>query len=203
MCGHVRGVETRTRFVILMHPKEFKKIKNGTGHLTRLSLPNSELHIGVDFSSHTRVNALIADPENHCMLLYPGDESLCLNERSISVQGKANVVFVLDATWDCSKTMLKVSHNLARLQRISFHATKRSAFEIKQQPEAYCLSTIESVQTVMELMTLQGDETIDAEALEDFLNPFKAMIAYQKSCIAEDGVGFRNSVRYKKPLSKL
>jgi hypothetical protein len=28
-----------------MHPKEFKKTKNGTGRMTHLSLPNSEIFI--------------------------------------------------------------------------------------------------------------------------------------------------------------
>ena len=35
-----------------MHPKEFKKTKNGTGHFTNLSLKNCEIHIGVDFSQN-------------------------------------------------------------------------------------------------------------------------------------------------------
>jgi DTW domain-containing protein YfiP len=38
-----------------MHPKEFKKTKNGTGHFTHLSLPNSELFMGIDFSDNDRI----------------------------------------------------------------------------------------------------------------------------------------------------
>jgi DTW domain-containing protein YfiP len=181
-----------------MHPKEFKKIKNGTGHLTHLSLNNSELHIGIDFSDHDRVNALIDDDRNRCFLLYPGMTSLPLNKRGISVPGKRSVIFVLDATWDCSKKMLRLSRNLARLDRVSFTHAKLSAFEIKQQPASYCLSTIESVQTVLELLDAQGEEVLSSEALEGVLAPFEAMIAYQKSCVVADGVGYRNSVRFKR-----
>ena len=49
MCSHIHEIETNTKFIILMHPKEFKKTKNGTGRLTHLSLPNSHLFIGIDF----------------------------------------------------------------------------------------------------------------------------------------------------------
>lgn len=110
MCEHAYPVDTKTKFVILMHPKEFKKIKNRTGHLTHLSLTNSELYIGIDFSDHARVNALTDDPTNHCVLLYPLSNSKVLNEGSIAQTNKRTVIFILDATWDCSKKMLRVRY---------------------------------------------------------------------------------------------
>ena len=38
---------TATRFVFLMHPKEFKQEKAATGRLTHLALADSEIHVGV------------------------------------------------------------------------------------------------------------------------------------------------------------
>jgi DTW domain-containing protein YfiP len=186
-----------------MHPKEFRKIKNGTGHLTHLSLPNSELYIDIDFSTHKRVNELIDDDMNNCYLLYPSEKSIPLNSHSIGESGKTTVVFILDATWDCSKKMLRLSRNLQELPHISFEHDKTSQFEIKTQPEDYCLSTIESTLCVLELLNEQGDEAIAQEKLDGFLNPFKQMIRYQQSCIDETGCSFKNSVRYKKPRSKM
>ena len=199
MCPHVRPIKTRTKFVILMHPKEYKKIKNGTGHLTRLSLKNSELHIGIDFSLHRRVNELINDPGNSCFVLYPSKKSEPLNSGGIAKAGKDTVIFVLDATWDCSRKMLRTSRNLKSLPHVSFEHTKRSQFEIKTQPDDHCLSTMESTLCVLELLNTHGDETLDNEALENFLNPFSEMIKYQQSCIVSDeGCSSRNSVRYKR-----
>ena len=179
MCSHVRPVETKTRFVILMHPKEYRKIKNGTGHLTRLSLPNSELHVGIDFSSHARINELLEDEKKVCYLLYPSKESIEINSRKISYEGKETVVFIIDSTWACSKKMLRLSRNISSLQSISFTHTKRSEFAIKEQPEDYCLSTIESVLCVMEILDANGEEEIEKESFEGFLNPFKKMIDFQ------------------------
>ncbi len=181
-----------------MHPKEFKKIKNGTGHLTHLSLNNSELHIDIDFSRHRRINELIDDPSNNCYLLYPSKKSILLNENSIIDDEKETVVFILDATWDISKKMLRMSENLQQLPHISFEHTRTSQFEIKQQPADYCLSTIESTLCVLELLEANADEQIGEQGLNAFLDPFKAMIRYQQSCIDDSGIGYKNSVRFKR-----
>ena len=64
MCAYVRAIETQTKFIVLMHPKEFKKTKNGTGRLTHLSLPNSGLFKGIGFSDNARINGNIATHES-------------------------------------------------------------------------------------------------------------------------------------------
>lgn len=199
MCEQVRPIETKTKFIILMHPKEFRKIKNGTGHLTHLSLPNSERYVGIDFSDHPRIKALIESEETACYLLYPSDKSIPLEHHRVDATGKTPVIFILDATWDCSRKMLRLSRNLQALPHLSFEHDKTSQFEIKTQPEAHCLSTIESTLCVLELLNAQGSETISEQALEQFLHPFKAMIAYQKGRIGGDGCSTTNSVRYKHP----
>ena len=43
ICKHTNPIYTNTRFVILMHPKEHRKEKNGTGRMTNLQLENSEM----------------------------------------------------------------------------------------------------------------------------------------------------------------
>jgi len=194
MCKHVEPIVTRTKFVILMHPKEFKKTKNGTGRLTHLSLPNSELYIDDDFSEHRAINALIENSDNLCYVLYPGKKSINLNTQIIDAQGKRIVIFIIDSTWACSVKMLRVSRNLQKLPQVSFTHSKTSQFLIKEQPEAYCLSTIESTLSVLELLHQQGLEAIEEGAFDAFLNPFKSMVEYQIGCALRS----EESVRFKK-----
>ena len=180
MCGHIRPILTQTTFVVLMHPKEFRKTKNGTGHLTHLSLPNSELFVGINFTHHARINEIIATHES--FILYPSAHALNLShenpQKALHVK-KPMAIFLIDSTWACSLKMMRESQNLHALSHISFDATKRSAFKIKEQPKEYCLSTIESTLTVLELLNVWQIESIAQEALEGFLTPFHAMIAYQ------------------------
>ena len=78
---------TRTRFVFLMHPKEFKEEKAGTGRLTQLCLPNSELHMSLACDEHPAVRAVLGDPRNFPVLLYPGRSALNLSEQASAEQG--------------------------------------------------------------------------------------------------------------------
>lgn len=182
MCKHIIPIKTKTRFVILMHPKEFKKTKNGTGHFTNLSLENCELHVGLDFSTHSKINAILADPNNACYVIYPSESSIDLNHTSIARPAKNTVLFLIDATWPCSKSMLVKSTNLEALPKVSFTHTKSSLFTFKQQPKEYCLSTIESTLCVLTLLSVQDDEQISQHSLQHFLNPFKEMVSYQLKC---------------------
>ncbi len=165
-----------------MHPKEFRKTKNGTGHFTHLSLKNSEIHIGVDFTNNTKINRILNDKDNACYVLYPSSTSINLNEENIAKEKKNTVLFLIDSTWPCSRAMLRASPNLDALNKVSFTHTKSSNFIFKEQPNEYCLSTIESTLCVLELLNQHKDENIDKKHLENFLVPFEKMVEYQLSC---------------------
>jgi len=182
MCRHISPIETKSRFVILMHPKEFKRTKNGTGHFTNLSLRNCEIFVGIDFTEHKEINRIIADPDNNCYVLYPHAESINLNEERIGTEGKQNVLFLIDATWPCSRAMLTASPNIDALQKVSFTHEEVSGFRFKQQPKAYCLSTMESTLCVLKLLNAHRVEEIPQEKLDHFLDPFEAMVEYQIGC---------------------
>ena len=200
MCQYVNKIETKTKFIILMHPREFKKTKNGTGHFTHLSLPNSQIYIGIDFSQNKAINEIINNPSNSCFILYPGDDAIKLNKINISKKDKTDVIFIIDSTWACSVKMLRLSKNLHHLQRVSFEHTKSSAFKIKTQPNSYCLSTIESTLCVLELLNNNKIENIKQIDLNNFLRPFEKMVEYQFNCAIASG---DETVRYKKPYKKL
>ncbi len=180
LCDTLSPVQTYTRFVILIHPKEFSRIKNNTGRLTHLSLPNSDLFMGLDFTSHGPLNAILNDPENFCVILYPGEESLPLESAPLP-ENRRLVILLIDATWASAKVMLRKSTNLHPLPRVSFSHTKTSAYGFKRQPFAQALSTMESVHTVLEILHRRGYEKPDSLALAHFLDPFRRMVAIQKS----------------------
>ena len=180
ICKHINTLQTKTRFIILMHPKEYKKEKNGTGTMTHLQLENSEIIVGVDFTNNKRINEILTQENSTSFLLYPGKESFNLSTGKSAeinaVMGTNPYLFILDGTWPCARKMLKLSKNLQKLERVSFDNKIKSKFIIKQQPEPLCLSTIESVYTVLNLLK-EGDlENCDTK---DFLLPFEKMIAHQ------------------------
>ena len=181
MCEHIIPLETKTRFVILMHPKEFRKTKNGTGHFTNLSLKNCEIYVGIDITQHEKINAILNDEKNTCYVLYPSTSSINLNTQTIATENKETVLFLIDATWPCSRAMLRSSPNLDSLAKASFTHTKNSDFIFKEQPNSHCLSTMESTLCVLELLNAHEIECLHTKDLENFLTPFKEMVAYQLS----------------------
>ena len=184
ICKHINPLQTKTRFIILMHPMEYKKEKNGTGRMTKLQLENSEIIVGVDFTNNNRVNEILNEEKSYSFLLYPGKDNFNLSTRKSSeinvFMGTNPNIFLLDGTWPCARKMLKLSKNLQELKRVSFDNKLKSKFVIKQQPESLCLSTIESVYTVLNLLKEGGLEQCDTK---DFLFPFEKMIEYQLKCI--------------------
>lgn len=193
MCEYYERIETQTKFVILMHPKEFKKVKNNTGHFTHQSLPNSELFIGIDFSDNSRINEIIATHESY--ILFPSKDAINLSETNPKTSAKALAIFLIDSTWACTKKMFTLSKNLNTLQHMSFTTQKTSCYEIKVQPDEAYLSTIESTQVVLENLQKWNIESIEAKQLKNFTKPFLKMIEYQKELIANPK---SHAVRFKR-----
>ena len=179
-----------------MHPKEFRKTKNGTGHMTNNSLENCELYVGIDFTEHKRVNELLDDKTHEPYILYPDINSIKLNTQKLPNE-KKSLIFIIDSTWPCSKKILRLSKNLHNLKKVSFEHDKSSQFKIKTQPNQYCLSTIESTLCVLEQLNNQKVENISKDSLENFLKPFEQMVEYQVQCAFDI-----NDIRYKLPYKK-
>src|SRR3954467_6609099 len=82
-CPSIEPMATKTKFVFLMHPKEFKQEKAATGRLTHLCLSNSEVHVGVAFDENESVRTLLGDARNFCVLLYPGETARNLSDGAL------------------------------------------------------------------------------------------------------------------------
>jgi DTW domain-containing protein YfiP len=193
MCKYCEDIDTQTKFVVLMHPKEFKKVKNNTGHFTHQSLKNSELFIGIDFSENTRINEIIATHESY--ILFPSVDALNISEQNPKTSSKPLAIFIIDSTWACTKKMFTLSKNLNTLKHLSFTTEKISQYEIKVQPDEAYLSTIESTQVVLEFLEHWEIENIPRQKLQNFTTPFFKMIEYQKELIANPK---SHAVRFKK-----
>lgn len=187
---------TRTKFVILMHPYEHKRVKANTGRLTHLCLRDSELHLGISFDAHERVQALINDPANFPVLLYPGREALDLSTLRpddsrlaalrAQLASRRLVVFLLDATWRKVRPMLRTSLSLQRLPRIMFSQAAPSRYIIKRQPEPGCLSTLEAAHELLRALERSG---LDAYSQpEQLLGLFQRMQDFQIRCTAENAL---------------
>ena len=179
-CKYTKPVDSKVKFVFLMHPKEAKKNRTGTGRLASLCLPDSEIIMGIDFSSNERLQALLNDPQYFPMLMYPGEDAWNASKPDfkLTVGNKTLLVILIDSTWFCSKKMIKYSQNLLKLPKLSFSGSYRSIFTFKHEPEEYCVSTIESCYYLIK--ELQSADMVNKEVNpEPLMNVFKHMIVHQ------------------------
>ena len=180
-CDAITPIDAGVKFVVLMHPKEAFKQKTGTGRLTHLALLDSEIIVDTTFDNNSRTQALLKDPAYYPMVLYPGETAQATETFPFAsaLHHKKLLIFLIDATWTFAYKMMTRSAALQALPSLSFRRDYRSQFEIKRQPAAACLSTIESAYYLIK-------ELQDAEVCAENVNPeglmeiFQLLIARQK-----------------------
>jgi DTW domain-containing protein YfiP len=169
LCGSIRSVPTRTRVVILQHPRE-SDVAIGTARLVELQLERAERHVGVKLSEVPALVARLSDPAAPAILLYPG-----AGARDLAAEPPPGPVtlLVLDGTWWQAKKLFHSNPELRALPRYALNPSAPSRYLIRREPALHCISTIEAIG---EALTLLEGDGFDREAL---LRPFDAMVAHQ------------------------
>lgn len=179
VCEHLRPFKTESRFIILMHPMEFKKEKVGTGRFSHLILENSEVLVDVGFDENTRLKEILNDAEYESFVLYPGFEPIDLGTDNLKTTLKKKAQFiVIDGTWPCAKKMMKLSTCLHHLPRVSFTSDRVSEFKVKHQPMPGCLSTVESLHQVLQDLNRMGIEKTEKKE-DNLMDVFRYTVNQQ------------------------
>lgn len=205
LCKYAREIDSGVKFVFLMHPKEFRRQRTGTGYLAHNCLKDSEVIVGLDFSTNARLNELLNDPAFFPMLMYPGDDAWNVKKEGFNqtIAGKKLLILILDATWFCSRKMIQHNPFLLELPKLSFSGSYRSIFTFKREPSPECISTIECCYYMIKELQQEGlaDKKVDPEPLMD---SFKAMIKLQLTAENERILGIRaNSHDYDAKYNKI
>ncbi|RJS18044.1 hypothetical protein DRW03_26170 [Corallococcus sp. H22C18031201] len=167
-CAHLPQLETRTRVVFLQHPRE-RRVAIGTARMAHLSLPNSELYQGVDFTGHARLEEL-AQRRERVAVLFPGENAITVDEARAA---DLDTVIVVDGTWPQAKKVVMRNPLLAGLPRIGFVPRRPSNYRIRAEPADHCVSTIEAV------VELLGQLEGDPERFDRMLKAFEFMVDTQ------------------------
>ena len=175
-CSLLQPFESEPKFVILSHPKEFRKAIN-TGKIINRSLTNASLFQGIDFTYHNNLNKMLVHPELQCFLLFPTQHAFQLEQMPPRSHAcKTRVFILLDATWAMAKQIYKLSSNLWHLPKVSFQTPLRSQYKIRTQPNEHCLSSVESVFHVIQHFDKEGTH---AHLNKNMLGIFHRMVQRQ------------------------
>jgi len=189
-CPQVKRFDPKIHFVVLIHPLEVKR-RIATGRMSHLCLEGSNLIKGQDFTQDPLVNDLIADPQHHSVILYPGLHSKNLStmnefeKKTLIPSGKKLRVFVIDGTWATARKMTRRSENLKTLPRICFSPTTPSNFRVRKQPKPECYSTIEAIHHTIELLGESQNFPVQERSHDHLLSVFNYMVERQLHFIKE------------------
>lgn len=145
VCTAIRTIPSRTRVVFLQHPRE-ARVPISTCRMAHLSLPNSEMHVGLRPEGSARLEALVREPGT--MVLFPG-----VGATDVTALGvPPKTLIVVDGTWINARKVVQRSPLLAALPRLGFTPAQPGNYRIRREPAAHCLSTIEAVAYVLEAL---------------------------------------------------
>ncbi|MEZ4358722.1 MAG: tRNA-uridine aminocarboxypropyltransferase [Kofleriaceae bacterium] len=168
-CHALPRLPTRTRVVILQHPRE-RDMPIGTARMASLCLPSASLHVGMRWDDDGQLAALLADPARPPVLLYPAEGARDILQEP--PPGPVTLV-VVDGTWSQAKNVVRDNAVLRSLPRYAFVAPALSQYRIRREPRDEYVSTIEALMYV--LGALEGDAPRFAALLE----PLRAMVDAQ------------------------
>jgi len=182
-CSVVTPLATRTRVVILQHPRE-RDVPINTARIASLCLPDAELHVGVQFDRAWGSDAA---------LLYPGDDAIDVEAHP--PPGPITLV-VVDGTWWQARKLVRANPALAKLPRYAFRPKQPSDYRIRREPQDDYVSTIEALVHV--LGVLEGD----GARFEAMLLPFRRMVDLQLEHAARGQGRPRRVMRPRPPRAR-
>ena len=174
-CAALKPFAAPVDFVILQHEAEARNAI-ATARMAHLSISNSQLIVGRSFLGHPLIDAMIADQGRCNLMLYPSQDAMPIETAFAAVHApnpKPLVFWVLDAKWAQVPKMLRLSPNLRQIPMVVFKPESASRFQLRRQPEASYLSTIESIHLVIDrYLQFTGQLTTEHHALTDVFQAF-------------------------------
>lgn len=189
-CESVHPFDPKIEFVILIHKLESRR-RIATGRMSHLCLTGSHLIEGDQFDENKRVNDLLDRDDAYPVVLYPGLGSIDLSTgspqelASLLPSDRRLMIFVIDGTWATARRTMRLSRRLASLPRVCFSPVRKSQFRVRKQPAAHCLSTLEAIHHMIELVGPTRGFSVDEKKQDVLLDVFSKMVERQLTYVPE------------------
>src|SRR6185295_6068261 len=115
-CRLVVPLRTRTRVVVLQHPRE-RDVPINTGRIAALCLPDAEVHVGVTWEGTPALERVLSDPARPAALLYPGPGATDVEREPPT---EPITLVVIDGTWWQARKIVRANRTLSSLPRYAF-----------------------------------------------------------------------------------
>jgi len=170
-CRDITPIATKTRVLILQHPRE-RDVGIGTARLARLGLLGAVLRTDVDFSADPVVREALAG--GNAYVLFPGKDAVDVSSANFP---SAITLIVLDGTWWQAQKLLRANPALSALPRLSLTPSGPSVYgRIRREPADHCVATLEALAQV--LGHLEGDPARFIELVRPLDNMVRSQLRF-------------------------
>lgn len=178
VCPQVPQLSSALQLSLLMHDNEAQRDTN-TGRWLNAALPGCHSFSWSRVEPNAALNERIADPDYYSLLVYPGEQSLNLDDalEQARVLGCQPHFILLDGTWQEAKKMERKSPWLEDLPRVTLSPQQLSRYRLRRNQSDGHLCTLE---VGCELLRAIG-EAHNAEQLDAFFAEFMAIFQADKS----------------------
>lgn len=194
-CDQRHQLANHNGLTFLMHPKEYKFQKVGTGRMAHLGLKNSHCFYDLYWDQSKELEKVLNQNQQN-YLVYPGEKALTVDQ--LSPETNKNFILV-DGTWAQAKKMMRLSTKLQNLPRVSLKGIYKAQFTIKHRPHEHALSTIECTGHLFKELMEVGLEPKDHD-LKGYMRPFYEMMKFQIKCATDPHI---KSNRGKKATTQM
>ncbi|MFL5812538.1 MAG: tRNA-uridine aminocarboxypropyltransferase [Bdellovibrionia bacterium] len=186
-CPMARPFEASADFALIVHPNEVKTTV-GTAWILRRSISNlTWIRSNGDRLDHDPVlKELLKSPTTAPILLFPDATALNLSSlpdekwQSVVKPPQRPLFIVIDGSWSEARGILRKSALLQSLPKASFDPAQPSEYGFKKQPHPACLSCVEGVHRVIEILASRGWGSIPPGREHDqMIQIFRSMIEFQ------------------------
>ena len=174
----MQPLEAHCNILILQHPNEYRKYYS-TAKLVLKGITNARLLRGIEFDAAVLRQTLAGQSP---YLLFPTKDATDCEEIILNAN---HTIIAIDGTWDEARKIVHRNPALRDFPCLTFKRALRSNYRIRKQPQAHCLSTIESIAHLLKLNALACAGSAKSNSYDSLLVGFTKMVEQQLKSIPE------------------
>ena len=189
VCDCVTSIRTKTKLLILQHPQE-PGVDIGTAPILSAAFPGTIVKTGLSWPNLKKILGADVDQKRWGVLylgsvrvedlpdtrsLFAVDKKGIPLEQSDATLKQLEGIVILDGTWSQAKTLWWRNAWLLKLPRLVLKPKLRSRYDaIRKEPRTGCLSSVETVGEVMNVLERRDDiQTLLEKPLEELIGRLK------------------------------
>ncbi len=154
LCALIPQFHLGTKIMVLKHWRE-DKLTTNTANLACMALTHSEIHLRGIKDEPLCLENLISPTEN-VALLYPTEDALELNERTVLDLPRPLTLIVPDGSWGQAKKVATRERALKNVLKVKIPLGLPSQYRLRFSPHEQNLSTFEAIARAIGI--LEGKE---------------------------------------------